>query len=383
MAFQLVGHPLLQHYASKHRDRIEIISLESIARNGFPNISNVVISCMAPDRGTEIFGDYVNFDGMVSGPYPAHLPQQFEHALMDASRAIYVILPQRHPVSFKWQHKSFHYIELPEFYGTYWDFYSEFQPLYEYDPWNLDALTTHYMCLLKRITKARFVLFHELVNFNLLDKGHVSFMFEQVGDSGRYTGIGQYREFAKSFVFKNYGWSSDLQERVEKILPYQNHSKLAITDNFCSSGGWITDSDLFASSFVNVIVETYLETPGNAVFTEKTFKTIYHRRPFFLLGSPNSLVELRNLGFRTFDRWFDESYDWGPNPLARALKISSQIRKLCELSLPEIRTMLLEMKPIIEHNYHRLAELRQQLGKRVDQIDRYIIERVEKLAKSA
>jgi hypothetical protein len=381
MPFQLVGHPLLETHARRH-GQISIISLEHFVKHGLPSTPDVVISCMAPDRGTEIFGDYVNFDGFVAGPYISDLAQRLQLALMQGQRRIYVILPQRHPVSFQWQHKNLTYIELPEFYGTYWDFYHHEQPLHDYDAWNLDQVNKHYMCLAKRVWAPRFAMFHDLVRNDLLDRGHVSFLCERTDAScSRYSAVDSYRQLITEFDPTHFAWIHDLADRVEAMLPYQSTAKLEITDYFCESGGWITDSSLFASSFVNVIVETYLETPGNPVFTEKTFKTIYHQRPFFLLGSPNSLRELRNLGFQTFDRWFDESYDWGNDPTQRALKISSQIRSICELPLPQIRIMLEDMRPVIEHNYNRLAELRLELGQQVDRIDRFILDTVDKYQK--
>lgn len=380
MPFQLVGHQLLEAHARRH-GRVSVISLEYFLQHGLPPIPDVVISCMAPDRGTEIFGDYVNFDGFVAGPYAADLAQRLQLALMSSQRRIYVVLPQRHPVGFQWQHKNLTYIELPEFYGTYWDFYNNEQPLVDYDAWNVGQVTKHYMCLIKRVHSTRFALFHDLARHNLLSQGHASFHCEQIdANQQRYSAVQFYRQVIQQFDHKHYAWIHNMADRVESMLPYQSTPELAITDDFCKSGGWITDSRLFATSFVNVIVETYLETPGNPVFTEKTFKTIYHQRPFFLLGSPNSLRELRGLGFRTFDRWFDESYDWGNDPTQRALQISAQIQKLCEMPIQDIQGMLLDMRPTIEHNYHRLAELREELGQRVDSIDRLILGVVDKFS---
>jgi hypothetical protein len=238
------------------------------------------------------------------------------------------------------------------------------------------------MCLLKRITKPRFTLFHDLVRRDLLNKGHVSFLCEQSQDSlGRFTNLEMYQHYLNGCDPRYFPWVHDLADRVESMLPYQSTPELEITDYFCESGGWITGTGLFASSFVNVIVETYLETPGNALFTEKTFKTIYHRRPFFLLGSPNSLKEFRSLGFRTFDRWFDESYDWGNDPTQRALKISAQLNTICAQPIEQARAMLDDMRPVLEHNYNRLAELRVELGQQVDRIDRFILDTVDKYQK--
>lgn len=44
-------------------------------------------------------------------------------------------------------------------------------------------------------------------------------------------------------------------------------------------------------------------------WTEKTFKGIYYELPFMIVGVANCLKGLKELGFKTFPEWFDESYD--------------------------------------------------------------------------
>ena len=49
---------------------------------------------------------------------------------------------------------------------------------------------------------------------------------------------------------------------------------------------------------------------GDVIFlTEKIYKPIICGSPFFVLGNRGTISELRNMGFKTFDKWWDESYD--------------------------------------------------------------------------
>jgi len=85
--------------------------------------------------------------------------------------------------------------------------------------------------------------------------------------------------------------------------------------------------------------------------TEKIFKPIVARRPFFLVGAPGNLAYLKSYGFRTFDRWIDESYDSEQDPDQRLIKIVDELDKLCKLPESELMKMYNEMQDILEYNF--------------------------------
>ena len=62
------------------------------------------------------------------------------------------------------------------------------------------------------------------------------------------------------------------------------------------------------TSFCNIITET---NPSNTKIhiTEKTDKCFSAGQPFILVAGPNYLKTLHEYGFKTFDKWWDESYD--------------------------------------------------------------------------
>jgi hypothetical protein len=86
--------------------------------------------------------------------------------------------------------------------------------------------------------------------------------------------------------------------------------------------------------------------------TEKIFKPIVACRPFILVGAPGNLAYLKSYGFKTFDRWIDESYDLEQDPDLRIGKITDELKKLCSLSIDELRTMEREMRDVLEHNFY-------------------------------
>jgi len=61
--------------------------------------------------------------------------------------------------------------------------------------------------------------------------------------------------------------------------------------------------------FVDVVCEKMIT--GQTFFpTEKTARCLATKTPFLIMAAPNYIVNLRKLGFRTFQKWWDESYDY-------------------------------------------------------------------------
>ena len=90
-------------------------------------------------------------------------------------------------------------------------------------------------------------------------------------------------------------------------------------------------------------------------FTEKEIKPILARHPFIIHNLAGALAHLKNMGFLTFERWFDESYDEETDDNKRLIKIIDEVKRLSELSFEQWDIMLEEMFPVLEHNYNRLV----------------------------
>jgi len=70
-----------------------------------------------------------------------------------------------------------------------------------------------------------------------------------------------------------------------------------------------------------------------------------------LAGAAHNLKYLRSYGFQTFGQWIDESYDDIDDPIDRMTAIGNTMTTICQYSLEELTLMLLEMQPVLEHNY--------------------------------
>ena len=110
------------------------------------------------------------------------------------------------------------------------------------------------------------------------------------------------------------------------------------------------DLELLTSALWHVVTETVYFFP-KLHLTEKAFKPIIAQRPFILVAAVGNLAYLRSYGFKTFDRWIDESYDQEPNHYIRIEKITREIAKLCSMPMEELEQMHSEMKETLKFNY--------------------------------
>ena len=89
------------------------------------------------------------------------------------------------------------------------------------------------------------------------------------------------------------------------------------------------------------------------------------QRPFVTFASANFLAYLRQMGFRTFNDFWDEEYD-GFDGADRFRRILALIDKLSKLSYDQLESIFWDMKYTLEHNYHLLMS--QSYKKQIERI---------------
>jgi hypothetical protein len=106
-------------------------------------------------------------------------------------------------------------------------------------------------------------------------------------------------------------------------------------------------------TFVNIVNETLYE--DNTIYiTEKTVKPISCAQPFIILGNKGSLKKLKEMGYMTFDRWWDESYDDGENIDCRIEKVVQVIREISTWDSDKCFEVTQEMEETLIHNFNLL-----------------------------
>lgn len=195
----------------------------------------------------------------------------------------------------------------------------------------------------ERIYRSLFV--NELYKNNLLADGHVS--FSHVCPDG-----GLYSDNLRKGI-KNQNVDPVLVEEAIANLDQLPDLRIDFKDQ-----NYIPNQSMLLSplpelmeSFAFVVTETcYWQNKTH--LTEKIFKPIVLQMPFILVGCPYNLEYLRSFGFKTFGDFWDETYDSITEPIQRLKAVTQVIAKINTMSKDEQKSMLIDMQPILEHNYN-------------------------------
>jgi len=114
--------------------------------------------------------------------------------------------------------------------------------------------------------------------------------------------------------------------------------------------------------FCSLITESKFHS-GMPNFSEKTLRAIISGRPFVLLAPHGTLQLLKDLGFKTFSRFWDESYDLETDSTKRFEKVMFIIKEILEKGHLDIETMM----PILEHNQKHLGSIPKQMYRLLNQ----------------
>lgn len=110
------------------------------------------------------------------------------------------------------------------------------------------------------------------------------------------------------------------------------------------------DHELYQQSFLQVISETVFNYPTTFI-TEKTMKPIANKRPFVIVGPAGSLIQLHQLGFKTFGNFWDEGYDQIEDPDQRLLAVVDVIESICNYSISELQDLCIKMSDVLNYNF--------------------------------
>ncbi len=219
------------------------------------------------------------------------------------------------------------------------DWYRDFQYL---QPSTFDRFDKVFICFNHLISKYRSYRLHLVSNLaknNLLDHGHVSFFPKD--DAGTW------QEAVKDLGT----WMQPkVCDQIAETLGQLPKPLVIDTNTPVGSLSASVNVDWLTSALFHVVTETVYFLP-KLHLTEKVFKPIVAKRPFFLVAAPGNLAYLKSYGFRTFDRWIDESYDEETDHYIRIEKITAELKRLCELSPSQLKQMHTEMQQTLEYNF--------------------------------
>ena len=112
---------------------------------------------------------------------------------------------------------------------------------------------------------------------------------------------------------------------------------------------------LMQNVFCRIVTETNFERPYQN-FSEKTVDTIRLGKPFVLVAPYRTLTLLKELGFKTFDKWWDESYDEETDLYKRMDKIFKVMSEIATWDIEKCYKITQEMLPTLIHNFNVLMK---------------------------
>lgn len=192
----------------------------------------------------------------------------------------------------------------------------------------------------------RSLLINELIANDILDQGHTSFsrvcpdgsnFASELEKNAKYFNIPD--ALVSSTVLNINSAASDFRiDHIEDdFIPNNSFHISAIPENM--------------ESFMHVVTETCYWGRKKHL-TEKIFKPIVMRQPFILVGCAHNLEYLKSYGFKTFDRWWDESYDNIEDDIERMHAIGLLLADICKNDLSQLTEILHDMEEVLNYNYN-------------------------------
>ena len=136
------------------------------------------------------------------------------------------------------------------------------------------------------------------------------------------------------------------------------------------------DAKKYLKAWIHVITETRIERDGGTgvykprsdidqdlFISEKTFKAIFYKRPFLVVGQQGTLKRLHSLGYSTFPTIFNENYDNVKGNWRRINEVCDEVVKWIAKRKSSKQELFDECNSIREENFNNLMKRGRELEK--------------------
>lgn len=205
---------------------------------------------------------------------------------------------------------------------------------------NLARRSKKFTCLNRVDKEFRRLFAASLYQHGFTDQGYFSYNNEQYQTSSQ--------EDARRSPLK---WTEYWNDVVTLLAQFEIHTPFKCDDLSSDeqNNHKLINKKHYQDAYWNFVLETHFDT-HTTFLTEKTFKPILNLQPFIIIGNPGSIKLLHKLGYKTFDDYVDETYDFTTNDELRMHQCFSECYKLVHYSDASHQKVINSLKPILEHN---------------------------------
>ena len=227
----------------------------------------------------------------------------------------------------------------------------------------------YFLCYNRVIREYRLALIAMIYKMGLQDKGIISLGAKEVDIA--FGGV--WPDYISDFI-EDKKQNEIVSDAVKKIKPlYPIDADSDIDANWIYKDGerwggavgqWTNFSHQYKRIYFNIVTESCYNEDC-IYMSEKIFKPISNLVPFIIVSTPFFLKKLREIGYKTFHPWINESYDEEVDNDKRFFMILDEIKRLCSMTKEEIHKWYYEMEDILLYNQEHFASYKKQDGKNI------------------
>jgi len=209
----------------------------------------------------------------------------------------------------------------------------------------------HFLCFNRVPKDHRVAIFSEILsNPNLRNKSIIT-----LARTGNSNPLDYYNRIS-NIIEEDYKYDKN---RLLEFLKNYDSTQHFIYDEIelDSNKSGIINNYIHGSTFINIVTESLFNEKNATFFSEKTFKPIYACQPFIIISTPGFLKKMKELGYQTFEQWWDESYDTEENLTRKLEKIVEILTEISFWSMDKCFQITQEMEPILVHNFNTMLNL--------------------------
>jgi len=139
--------------------------------------------------------------------------------------------------------------------------------------------------------------------------------------------------------------------KINAMLPYEvDTHQLSTSEKASFQTVDINPKEIYSQTYLNIVTETNGWDEIDRFWSEKIWRPILNLQPFIFIGPYRSLHCLKQLGFKTFHPFIDESYDDERDMTVRILMIEKEIVKFKNMSIQQIHDWYYSISDVLIHN---------------------------------